>query len=72
VRPLYKTTIVVWTEDNTDGISAERLGRELSIGDAYCSVKNCELVKDPDNDDNWDDTDFFGQEEETDEEEEEE
>ena len=72
MKALFKTTIVIWSEANTDNISAEELARDADNGDSYCSVKNCKRVENPDEDEDWDDTDFFGDEDQEDEEDEDE
>lgn len=64
MKPLFKTTIIIWSEENTDNVSAEELARDADNGDSYCSVKNCRRVDNPDEDEDWDDTDFFGDDEE--------
>ena len=58
--PLHKTTIVIWSELPGDQVELERLGREASSGDAYCSRYRSELVERPERDPAWDGTDFFG------------
>lgn len=63
-RPLYKTTIVIWTEfDNSSegyfGGSLESLAREAYDGSAYCSKIKKRLVKEPERDRDWDGTEFF-------------
>lgn len=72
MRALHKTTIVIWSEENTDEISGEDLTRDADRGDAYCSVKNCVLVTKPDEDDDWDGTEFFDSDAEEDDEDEDE
>jgi len=77
MRALHKTTIVIWSREKTDEMSGEDLARDADQGNSYCSVKNCVLVRKPDEDDDWDDTDFFDEdvdeaEEEEDEEDEDE
>lgn len=64
-RPLYKTTIVIWSE--WDPVARAEvtehdlsvLAREAEQGDAYCSVKKTERVEDPSRDPDWDGTEFF-------------
>jgi hypothetical protein len=70
MKPLFKTTIIIWSEANTDNVSAEELAHDADSGDSYCSVKNCKFVESPDEDEDWDDTEFFGDDEEEEEEEE--
>lgn len=35
--PLHKTTVVIWSEFPDDQGELERLAREATSGDAYCS-----------------------------------
>lgn len=59
VKPLYKTTIVIWSEEDTDDFELHELAREAETGDAYCSRNRSELVNQPEEDPDWDETDFF-------------
>ena len=59
-RPLHKTTIVIWSEFAGDLVELERLAREATSGEAYCSRYHSERVLDPSCDPAWDGTDFFG------------
>lgn len=63
-RPLYKTTIVIWSEWNPSRYAGddalEYLGRHADQGEAYCSKMSSEEVKDPKADPDWDGTEFFG------------
>ena len=36
-NPLYKTTIVIWTNDDPEGMELEDLAREATCGDALCT-----------------------------------
>ena len=58
-KNLYKTTIVIWSDGDPFGVDIGTLAREADSGDAYCSSKKSELVKDPTKDKDWDDTEFF-------------
>lgn len=63
MRPLKKTTIVIWSEvDNPmasdDGDLAD-LASDAIDGDSYCSKQLTELVQDPTTDPDWDNTGFF-------------
>ena len=60
MRPLFKTTIVIWSD--FDPVSAElsELAREAEVGEAYCSRSARVFVQDPVNDPDWDGTEFFG------------
>jgi hypothetical protein len=72
-KPLYKTTIVIWSEFDPesgdcdirmydDGI--ERLARAACEGEAYCSKLKIQAVQKPEQDPDWDGTDFFEEEDE--------
>lgn len=73
VKPLYKTTIVIWSDYNPsdesevpdyDNLTA--LARQAVSGDAYCSKMKSEQVKNPAADADWDGTEFFGENDEED------
>ena len=59
MKPLYKTTIVIWTEEDTRGWELEDLAREATVGVAYCSTQTIAAVLDPEEDPDWDGTEFF-------------
>jgi hypothetical protein len=68
VRPLYKTTIVVWTDYDPTSPDAdiemfddslEKLMKEAREGAAYCSKQESVKVEDPLADPAWDNTEFF-------------
>ncbi|MBS1895450.1 MAG: hypothetical protein JST59_29475 [Actinobacteria bacterium] len=60
-RPLFKTTIVIWSEYPGEEVELEYLAREASVGDAYCSRYRSEWVREPRGDPAWDGTDFFAE-----------
>lgn len=60
---LWKTTIVVWTDYDPRSRELEDLAREATSGDAYCSKQEAVEVANPESDDDWDGTEFFGLEE---------
>jgi hypothetical protein len=66
VRPLWKTTIVIWSEYDGTRVELSALAREAEQGDAYCSVSGSELISDPAADEGWDFTEFFGADEDED------
>ena len=57
-RPLYKTTIVIWTSYEFHA-ELEDLAREATSGDAYCSTFTTVKVDTPATDPAWDGTEFF-------------
>ena len=59
MRPLWKTTLVLWTDYNPKGVSILELAGEATEGSAYCSTDTAELVEDPEADPDWDGTEFF-------------
>ncbi len=64
MRPLFKTTIVIWSEsDPTDKMELSELSREAESGSAYCSHMRSERIQDPSKDGHWDGTEFFNDEE---------
>lgn len=56
---LYKTTIVLWTDFHTVGSSVLSLGDCVDSGDASCSKFLCEPVERPEEDPDWDNSDFL-------------
>lgn len=57
--PLWKTTIIVWSEYYAGDVELEDLGRGATSGDAYCSKQSSVRVEDPKTDPDWDGTEFF-------------
>lgn len=57
--PLYKTTVIIWTEFDPSALELPALAAEADYGSAYCSKLITEHVKDPSYDLEWDGTDFF-------------
>lgn len=58
-KPLYKTTIIIWSEYDTCGTSVRCLGDNVADRDAYCSKLSCQAVQNPEQDPDWDGTEFF-------------
>jgi hypothetical protein len=58
-RPLFKSTIVIWSDTDPYGSEISALARDAENGDSYCSRNHSELVRDPTSDPDWDGTDFF-------------
>lgn len=56
---LYKTTIVIWTEYNPENLELHDLAWEAVGGDGYCSKAKTEEVAIPEDDPDWDRTEFF-------------
>lgn len=63
VRPLKKTTIVIWSEVDDPDRELSDLAREAEVGDAYCARLASMVVNDPQADPDWDGTEFFGEDE---------
>jgi len=61
MRPLYKTTIVIWSDFNPERTEIHALAHEAVSGDCYCSTRHDELVPDPSLDPEWDNNDFFAE-----------
>lgn len=59
MQPLYKSTIVIWSSWDPETVELSYLARQAEDGDAYCSVQKAELVHAPEDDEQWDDTEFF-------------
>ena len=64
MKKLFKTTIVIWSEYNTEDVELTDLAREATEGDSYCSKQECEQIEDPETDDEWDGTEFFNSDDE--------
>jgi len=59
MKPLYKTTIVIWSKFDPSHVGMENLAYEASEGQAYCSLRDTLVVDDPKADKDWDGTEFF-------------
>ena len=57
--PLFKTTIVIWSEFDPADLEIDELAREAVRGESYCSTAETTKVVDPLSDPNWDGTEFF-------------
>jgi hypothetical protein len=58
-KDLYKTTIVIWSDEDPTYRSLIRLAEEATDGNAFCSEQKIEFVSEPDNDPTFPDTEFF-------------
>lgn len=56
---LFKTTIVIWSEFDGSSVEIENLAREAMNGEAYCSKSESVKVENPEQDPDWDGTEFF-------------
>jgi len=61
MKPLWKTTIVVWSDFNPaeEELDASDLVRDGEMGSSHISVQDTRLVEHPEQDDEWDGTEFF-------------
>lgn len=66
--PLYKTTLVIWSEEETSAQTIKRIGADVESDFTYCSHRECEFVEEPEKDPDWDDNEFFSGDDEDDEE----
>ena len=57
---LYKTTIVVWSDEDPQGLEIDELCREAVSGSSYCSKHSTSIITNPGSDPDWDGTEFFG------------
>jgi hypothetical protein len=62
MKPLYKTTIIVWSDDNTEDMDIDHICQEAVDGAFYCSKQVCEKVEDPEEDPEYDCGEFFNRE----------
>lgn len=58
-KKLFKTTIVIWSEDDPSNVELTDLAFGATDGLAFCSKQKTELVEDRENDPDWVDTEFF-------------
>jgi hypothetical protein len=61
-KPLYKTTIVVWSDFDPSGVSAIDLMNDIGdneFGRVYISYRNSREMVDPQTDPHWDNTEHF-------------
>ena len=59
-KPLFKTTIVIWSETENRGfIDLQDIAWAADQGPDYCSVISEVLVPNPEEDPDWDGTEFF-------------
>ncbi len=57
--PLWKSTIIIWSDFDPRTVELEDLAREATNGDAYCSSQKAKLIDHPADDMDWDGTEFF-------------
>lgn len=57
--PLFKTTLVIWSDFDASKVELERLAQEATSGKAYCSVSKTKKIKKPQKSKHWDGTEFF-------------
>ena len=62
MRPLYKTTIVIWSDTDPRDWELATLARDAETGASYCSQMRSEIVTVPTTDPAWDGTEFFDDE----------
>jgi hypothetical protein len=68
LKPLYKSTIIIWSEYDPSALDFElsELAHEAETGDAYCSSMTCSRVAEPEKHPAWDGTEFFDEEDDED------
>jgi hypothetical protein len=64
MKPLYKSTIVIWSDFDPETVELSDLALDAMCGGSYCSKMVAEHVVNPDNDPDWDGSEFFGVEDE--------
>lgn len=58
---LFKTRIIIWTEEDPAEMDLDVLAEAAMYGDAHCSSIESVLVKNPPEDEDWNDSEeFFG------------
>lgn len=58
-KPLYKSTIVIWSDEDPSTMELSTLAREAESGGCYCSKMRSVRIEDPTKDADWDGTEFF-------------
>jgi hypothetical protein len=58
-KPLYKTTLVIWSTWDGSKVEIDRLASEAMDGDAFCAKSETVIVADPESDPDWQGTEFF-------------
>ena len=58
-KPLYRTTIVVWSPFDGNEAELADIAFQATEGNSYCSKQVSVLVEDPSKDPDWDGTEFF-------------
>ena len=59
MKPLWKTTIVIWSQYYAGDVELEDIAHDAASQDAYCSKQTSVRVEDPQGDPDWDGTEFF-------------
>ena len=59
-KPLFKTTIVIWSKYSGMDVELGQLAQSAASGDAYCSKQSSVLVRRHHQDSEWDGNEFFG------------
>jgi len=60
IKPLYKTVIVVWSPYDPTNLEINQIAQDALDSESYCSMVDIFEVDDPESDDCWDGTEFFG------------
>lgn len=59
-KPLYKTTIVIWSEYNPEfQVELNDLAQDAVDGESHCSKMTTVEILEPERDPDWDGTEFF-------------
>lgn len=62
VKPLYKTTVEIWSSQDPREMELSDLAREAEIGDALVGKMGFELIEHPESDPDFPESDMFGAE----------
>ena len=60
MKTLYKTTLIIWSEEDPNDMEISDIAREAEMGQFYCSKRKKEEIENPEKDSDWDGTEFFG------------
>lgn len=59
VGPLYKSNIVIWSPYPGESVELEQLAKDATSGRSYCPTFKSLKIEVPENDSDWDGTEFF-------------
>lgn len=58
-KALWKSTIIIWSDQNPNTMELSDLARDAEVGDSYCSKQETILVENPEQDADAPSMEFF-------------